>query len=154
MKELIMSSTTEVRSTPRTAYAKPRRPGLVTFAAVIMFVFAAFFVLIALTEFSNSYWIYNNTIADVYSIAASHLLWWGIFDSILAVAMVAAGVSILRGGIYGLMMGIFAASISGLRWFFYIPHDPWLAITIVALDALVIYGLASSTDYFAESSPY
>jgi hypothetical protein len=137
----------------RSTLMQPRRPGLVTFAAVIMFVFAFFFLLVALTEFSNSYWIYNNHVADVYNLAASHLLWWGIFDIILAAAMAIAGVSLLRGGVYGLLMGLFTASISALRWFFYIPHDPWLAVTVVALDALVIYGLCTSMDFFGESSP-
>jgi hypothetical protein len=125
----------------------------VTFAAVMCFTFGAFFVLIALSEFSNSYWIYNNTVTDVYNLAASHLLWWGIFDSILAAAMILAGFSLLRGGIYGLMIGILAGGVSALRWFFYIPHDPWLAVTIVGLNVLMIYGLCTSTDYFAESGP-
>jgi hypothetical protein len=139
--------------TARSSYTLPRRPGLVTFAAVLMFVFAFFFVLVALTEFSNSYWIYNNTAGHVYDLAGSHLLWWGIFDLILAGAVVIAGLSILRGGIYGLMVGIFAASLSALRWFFYIPEDPWLSVAIVALNVLAIYGLCSSTDFFSESSP-
>jgi hypothetical protein len=140
-----------VSTTPGAGVYRPRRPGLVTFAAVVTFIVGALYVLLAITEFSNSYWFYNNTHLDIYDLASSHLLWWGIFDAALAVITISAGVSILRGGIFGLMLGIWGSAFSFLRWMFYIPHDPWLALTICAINALVLYGLCTSADFFAES---
>jgi hypothetical protein len=145
-----METTTQVSSGSGTAVGLPRRPGLVTFAAVVTFIVGGLFVLLAISEFANSYWFYGNRPSNVYNFAASHLLWWGIFDTILAVLTITAGASILRGGVFGLIMGLMGASFSFLRWLFYIPATPWLAITIIAVDALVIYGLCASMEYFAE----
>ena len=41
------------------------------------------------------------------------------------------------------------ASISFLRWAFYIPADPWLAIVMLVVDGLIIYGLASNEEWFS-----
>jgi hypothetical protein len=147
-----MASTTQIPSPARSTAGTPRRPGLVTFAAIVTLTQGALFVLLALSEFADSYWFYNNSAAHVYDLASSHLLWWGIFDSILAAFAIAGGISILRGGIFGMMMGILLASCSMLRWMFYIPATPWLAVTILAIDVLVLYAICSSLDYFAEAS--
>jgi hypothetical protein len=128
----------------------PRRPGLVTFAAVITFISALSYGLISLIEFSNSTW-FVTTAYGTYSLFSSHYLWWGIFDAAIAILAIVAGVSILRGGVFGFMMGFIGASFSAIRWLFYIPSDPWLALTFIALDGLVIYALASSIDYFSDS---
>lgn len=147
-----MAGTTQVVSTSRARVAALRRPGWVTFAAVTSFVVGAYYVLVALSEFSNSYWIYSNIPDNVYSVAGSHLFWWGIFDSIIAAIAIGAGFSLLRGGLFGMTMGITGAGFSALRWLWYIPHEPWLAITIIAIDGLIIYGLCASVDYFADAS--
>jgi|SRR5947209_4234051 len=129
-----------------------RRPGWVTFAAVASFVVGIFYALIAITEFADSYWMYNNLPAHAYNLVGSHLFWWGILDSIIAALAIGAGVSLLRGGFFGLWAAFSAAGISAIRWLFYIPMDPWLAITIIVLDILVIYGLCMSVDYFADTA--
>jgi hypothetical protein len=120
----------------------------VTFAAVVSLFVGAYYILVALTEFSNSYWFYNDHALYVYDLAGQHLFWWGIFDSIIAALAIAAGISIWRGGAFGLVMGLSAAGFSAIRWLFYITWEPWLAITIIAIDFLVIYGLCYSADYF------
>jgi hypothetical protein len=65
---------------------------------------------------------------------------------------VAAAASLLRGGIFGLMMGFFGAGFSIMQWMFYIPAAPWLALTIIALDILVIVALCLSADWFSEQT--
>src|SRR5437588_2221516 len=109
-----MASTTHARSSSKSGATE--RPGLVTFAAVVTFTVGALYALAALSEFSNSYWFYDNAQTHVYNLASSHLLWWGIFDAALAIITIAAGVSMLRGGLYGLFMGLTGASLSLLRW--------------------------------------
>jgi hypothetical protein len=111
------------------------------------FVSAASYGLVALTEFANSTW-FVTTPTGTYSLFSSHFLWWGIIDAAIAVAAVVGGVSILRGGILGMVLGFAGATFSGIRWFFYIPSSPWLSVTIIALDILVVYALASNADYF------
>jgi hypothetical protein len=129
-----------------------RRPGWVTFAAVMTFVAAVDYAFVALTEFANSHWFVTVNGAT-YSMFHAHFFWWGIFDTAIAVLAVAAGVSMLRGGYFGLVMGFLGAGFSLLRWMFYIPATPWLALTIIGLDVLVILGLCLSLEWFEQSNP-
>src|SRR5437588_2332695 len=101
-------------ATSRTIAATLHRPGWVTFAAVASFLVGVYYILIALSEFSNSYWIYSNLPNNVYSLAGSHLFWWGIFDSIIAAFAILAGFSLLRGGVTGLIIGFTGAGFSAL----------------------------------------
>src|SRR5437588_6948019 len=101
-------------ATSRTIAATLHRPGWVTFAAVASFVVGVYYILIALSEFANSYWIYSNLPSNVYSVAGSHLFWWGIFDSIIAALAILAGFSLLRGGVTGLIIGFTGAGFSAL----------------------------------------
>jgi hypothetical protein len=45
-------------------------------------------------------------------------------------------------------MGVAFACVGIIRWLFYIPVSPLLAIAIIALDVLIIYGLVKDSDYF------
>jgi hypothetical protein len=98
-------------------------------------------------EFSNHVWFVTSVFAN-YNLFSSNYLWWGIFDVAIAVIAFLAALSILRGGAFGFMMGLFGAGFSLVRWMFYIPATPWLAITIVVINILVIYGLCSGMEYF------
>jgi hypothetical protein len=143
-KEAAMSMATAAR-----ALTIRRRPGWVTFAAVVTFMSAASYGLIALIEFSNSRW-FVTTHPGTYGLLNSHFFWWGIIDTALCVLAVVAGLSIFRGGVTGMMLGFSGAIFSAVRWMFFIPSDPWLAVTIVVLDILVVYGMSTSGDYFIQ----
>lgn len=125
-----------------------RRPGLVTFAAVMMFVTAGFFLVAAITEWSNSIWLYDKS----FSVAGSHLVFWGFVDFGLCLLSVYAAYQLLAGGRSGQVVGFLFAGISLVRWMFYIPADPWLALSIMVIDGLIIYGLAAHDEWF-ESLP-
>ena len=125
-----------------------RRPGLVTFAAIMMFVLAGFELTFALVEFWNATWI----ALSVYGSFGGRLWIWGIVDAIVALVSFYAGVDILRGGTFGRVMGIVIASFSAIRWFFYLPAAPWLGAVIIAVDILIIYGLVAHSEYFSEAS--
>jgi hypothetical protein len=138
--------------TARTRTASPlaatRRPGLVTFAAVMMFVLAGFQLVWALVEFSNAHYL---STATPYGDFSGYLWAWGVFDLLLAVVIAIAGVSLLRGGVYGQIVGLVVACISAIRWFFYIPAEPWMALAVIGIDILIIYGLVVHTDYFGSA---
>ena len=131
------------------ASATARRPGWVTFAAVMTFIAAVGYALVSLTEFANSRWFLTVN-GQTYSLFHAHFFWWGLIDAAIAVIAVAAGLSLLRGGFFGLVMGFIGAGFGMIRWMFYIPADPWLALMFVALDLLVIVGLCISLDWFDE----
>jgi hypothetical protein len=121
-----------------------RRPGLVTFAAIMMLVMGGFQVVVAISEIVNSTWILNLTNDWL----GARLLFWGLVDAGIAVLALYAGVDILRGGRLGQIGGYLFAGLSILRWLVYVTATPVLAVVIIALDVLVIYGLAHYSDYF------
>jgi hypothetical protein len=69
----------------------------------------------------------------------------------LALLALIAGIDILRGGTFGFVMGYLFAVIGAIRWLFVIPAAPVLAVVVIALCVMVIYGLAKYSDYFEEA---
>jgi hypothetical protein len=115
-----------------------RRPDLLTFAAAIMFALGGFHILVAMSEFANSTWMLSRLDIELF---IPILVVWGILDLIIGALALYAGFSILRGGVFGLLAGLAFAMFGVIRWLFYIPVSPVLAVVIIALDVLVIYGL-------------
>ncbi|HTP23534.1 MAG TPA: hypothetical protein VMJ65_28270 [Solirubrobacteraceae bacterium] len=68
--------------------------------------------------------------------------WGGIVMGFGAVEVLAA-LSVWRGGEFGRWFGIFAALLAGLAAMFSIPAYPFWSLTLVAIEVLVIYGLAA-----------
>ena len=132
---------------PATAQAA-RRPGLVTFAAVMLFLAGAFSVVWAIVTFAQPEWLRN--VYDAYGFGTlSSTAWaWGFLDLLVGAIAIYAGVSVLRGGAFGQVMGLSIAGLSAIRWFFFLPVVPWVAITILAIDVLVVYGLVAHSEYF------
>jgi hypothetical protein len=114
------------------------RPGLVTFAAVMLFALGGFHILLAVSEFARSTWVLSRLDIELF---IPILVVWGILDLIIGALALYAGFSILRGGVFGLLAGLAFAMFGVIRWLFYIPVSPVLAVVIIALDVLVIYGL-------------
>ncbi len=129
---------------PPVVITEERRPGLVTFAGVMLFVLAAFYTIAAITEWSNSVWLYQRD----FSVAGSHLVFWGFVDIGLALLSAYGGYLLIIGRRAGQTLGFLFAGISFVRWMFYIPADPWLAIAILLVDGLIIYGLAAHDEWF------
>lgn len=125
-----------------------RRPGVVTFAAIMLFVLGGFEVIWAIVQFTNAAWIGSVT----YGSFGGYLWLWGILDLVFAAIAFYAGYDVLRGGTLGQVIGIIIAGFSAFRWFFYIPAAPFMAAVIIALDIIVIYGLAAHAEYFDQAS--
>jgi hypothetical protein len=123
-------------------------PGLVTFAAVMMFLLGAFQLVWAIVEFVNAAWLSSVT----YGNFNGHLWLWGILDTIVAIAAFYAGYDILRGGSFGRVFGVAVAGISAIRWFFYLPASPWIGIVMIAVDIIIIYALVAHGEFFNASS--
>jgi len=110
----------------------------------MMFVLGGFHILVAISEFADSTWVLSRLDIELF---IPILLVWGILDLIIGSLAVYAGVSLLRGGTFGLATGYIFASLGIIRWLFHIPVSPVLAVVVIALNALVIYGLAEHADY-------
>jgi hypothetical protein len=131
--------------------AQLERPGLVTFAAIMMFVAAGFAVVWAILELTGAGRIKSGLASDGYSNLTGYLWAWAVLDLILAAVAIYAGIDVLRGGAIGLAVGLVMAGVSAVRWFFYLPAAPWTALAIIAVDVLIIYGLVANAEYFANA---
>jgi hypothetical protein len=125
------------------ARAVTHRPGMVTFAAILMFVVAGLEALSALLAFAGTGW----WVTEVGNLVYANFVVWGIVDLIIAFIALYAGISLLRGGAFGLVMGYLFAVVAAIRWFFVIPAAPVLAVVVIALCVMVVYALAKHSDY-------
>jgi hypothetical protein len=137
-----------MESPSRSRAATYRRPGILTFAAVLMFIVAGLEALSALYAFAGTGW----WVTEAGNLVYANFIFWGIVDLIIAAIALYAGIDILRGGAYGLFMGYFFAVLGAIRWLFVIPAAPVLAAVVIALCVMVIYGLATHSDYFEEGA--
>jgi hypothetical protein len=138
-------STSDSRSEPSVRTPTMRRPDLVTFAAIIMFALGGFHVLLAISEFANSTWVLSRLDIELF---IPILFIWGVIDLLIGAIALYAGFSILSGGTFGWIMGVTFATVGMVRWLFYIPVAPVLAVAVIVLAMLVIYGLVKHSDYF------
>jgi hypothetical protein len=120
------------------------RPGLVTFAAIMLFLLAGFQLTYAIIEFAGATWVAFNVAGTM----GGPLWLWGIIDLAFAALVFYAGYDLLRGGDYGRIVGLIVASFSAIRWFFYIPAAPWASVVVIAVNILIIYGLAAHSEFF------
>ncbi|HEU4492772.1 MAG TPA: hypothetical protein VFR69_01185 [Rubrobacteraceae bacterium] len=121
---------------------------MLTFAAIMMFVVAGLEALSALLAFAGTGW----WVTEAGNLVYANFVFWGILDLIIALIALYAGIDILRGGTYGLIVGYVFAIVGAIRWLFVIPAAPVLAVVVVALCVMVIYALAKHSDYFAEGA--
>ena len=128
---------------PVRARRATHRPGVFTFAAVIMFVVAGLEALSALLNFAGTGW----WVTDTGNLVYANFVFWGIVDLIVALIALYAGIDLLRGGDFGVVMGYLFAGVTAVRWFFVIPAAPVVSVVVIALCVMVIYGLATHSDY-------
>jgi hypothetical protein len=117
---------------------------MLTFAAIMMFVVAGLEALAALVAFAGTGW----WVTEAGNLVYANFVFWAILDAIIALIALYAGIDILRGGTYGLIVGYLFAIMGAIRWLFVIPAAPVLAVVVVALCVMVVYALARYTDYF------
>ena len=121
-----------------------KRPGLVTFAAIMMLAIGSYQVVVGISESVNSTWILNLT----NDWRGAGLVFVGLIDIVVGAMALYASRHILRGGRVGQFLGFLFAAVSVLKWLIFLPATPVLAVVIIVLDVLVIYGLAHNSDYF------
>lgn len=124
-----------------------KRPGLLTFAAIMMLVIGSYQVVVGISEIGNSTWILNLT----NDWRGPGLLVWGLVDVVVGAMALYASRDILRGGRVGQFLGFLFAAVGVLKWLIFLPATPALAVVIIVLDVLIIYGLAHNSDYFETS---
>ena len=121
-----------------------RRPGVVTFSAIMMFVVAGMQLMMAIDQFQSASWLGNTS----FGIFGDNYTGSAIVDLILAAVFVIAGITILQGQSFGRWVAIIAASLSAIRTFWFIWYFPIPGLIVVAIDLTVIYAMVSYPEYF------
>lgn len=120
-----------------------RRPGWLTFAAVVMFSVACLRVISGIAYLADS-----NKVADVTGgLFGDNLFWWGLWDLGIAALALFAGYSLLAGGGFGRVVGYVWAIFVIVESFLIISFAPWLGAGMIALAVLVVYALSVTGDY-------
>ena len=117
-------------------YDDARGQGLVTFAGVMLMIVAVLNTLYGLAAIDKA----NFFVADARYVFGD-LSTWGWFLLALGVLQAFAAFAIWRGAAWGRWFGVACASVNAILQMLWIPAYPILAMTILALDIAVIYGL-------------
>jgi hypothetical protein len=118
----------------------------VTFAAIVMFAVGFLRIISAISYFADSHKI--NELSN--GLFSSHLWAWGIWDLIVAVLALYAGYSLLGGGGFGRVVAYIWGVLVIVQGFLTIGVAPWFSAAMIALAALVVFGLASTADWSEE----
>ena len=111
--------------------------GGVVFAAVMMIIIGAFQAIAGLAAIIED---------DLFVVGKEYIFEldttaWGWVHLILGVVILLAGFALFAGKVWAGTFAIILAALSAIANFFYIPHYPFWAILIIALDVWVIWAL-------------
>ena len=112
--------------------------GWVLFAAIMLVMGGVLSIIWGIAAVSSSHFF----LAEA-SYILSGLNTWGWILIGFGILEVLAAVSVWRGGEFGRWFGIFAAGLGSLAAMMSIPAYPLWSVVLVAINVLVIYGLAA-----------
>jgi hypothetical protein len=110
--------------------------GLVTFAGVMLLIVGVLNTLYGIAAIDKANFYVNDA-----KYVFGNLSTWGWFLVVLGVAQLFAAFAIWRGTTWGRWFGVACASVNAILQMLWIPAYPVLAITLLAIDIAVIYGL-------------
>ena len=122
-----------------TQTVSPWAHGIAVFAGVAMIIGGAFQALEGLAGIVHDKWL----VALPSYIYAFDLTVWGVIHLLVGLALLAIGVSLLRGQTWARVAGMIVAVISAILNFVFLPFSPLWAIMIIAVDMLIIWALAA-----------
>jgi hypothetical protein len=115
------------------------RSGWVTFAGVMLAIAAAFDFIWAMTAFANDDYFINNLLFG-------DLTAWGVLYLIGAGLLAMTSYLVFRRSALGQMLGVFLAAVNAVGALLTAGAYPVWSISIMVVDALVIYGLTAHWD--------
>jgi hypothetical protein len=125
-----------------------RRPGWLTFAAVVMFSVAGLRIISGIAYLADS-----NKVANLSAgLFGDHLFWWGLWDLLIAALAFYAAYSLLNGNTFGRVVGYIWATVTLIQSFLILSWAPWFGSASIALAILVIYALSATSDYSTQAT--
>ena len=122
-----------------TQSVSPWAHGIAVFAGVIMIVGGAFQAFEGLAAVVHDQYL---VVLPNY-IYAFDLTVWGWIHLLVGLALLAIGIFLLRGATWARVAGMVVAAISAILNFVWLPYSPWWSLTVIVIDILVIWALAS-----------
>jgi hypothetical protein len=114
-----------------------RVTGWWVFAAILLAIGGTLNIIWGIAAIDNATFFTENA-----KFIISDLKLWGWVAIIIGAVEWAAAVSLLNGGGFGRVIGIFAAALSAIHALLSIPGNPWWSLAIFALAIIVLYELA------------
>ena len=111
--------------------------GLSTFAGIMMMITGLFNAMEGVVALARN---------EVYAITPRYiftfdLTTWGWIHIILGIIVLAAGVGVMTGQLWGRVVGITIAALTMLANFAFLPYYPIWSLLIIALNVFVIWAL-------------
>ena len=114
------------------------RSGWVTFASILLLISGSLNVIYGIAAIGDSSFFANNARYII-----SSLNTWGWITLFIGIIEVLAAGSLWRGGLFGRILGIVAASIAAIAALLSIPAYPLWSLAIFALSIVIIHQIAS-----------
>ena len=112
--------------------------GWSVFAAILLVMAGVFQAIAGLVALFNS--TYYAVSSSGLAVSASYTA-WGWVHLVVGVALVCAGFSVLRGHLYGRVIGVVIAMLSAISNLVFLQAAPVWGAIIITIDVLVIYAL-------------
>ena len=120
-----------------------RRPGWLTFAAVVMFAVGGVRIISGIAYLSDS-----NKVNDLTGgLFGDDIFWWGLWDLGIAALALYAGYSLLSGNTFGRVVGYVWAIVVLIQSFLILSYAPWYGFAAMLLAVLVMCALSTTSDY-------
>jgi hypothetical protein len=120
-----------------------RRPGWLTFAAIVMISVGILRIIAAISYFGDSSKV-NDLSGGVFG---DQLFLWGIFDLIIAAFALWGGYALLSGDMFGRVLGYIWAGVVLIQSFLILRFAPWFGFAAIALATLVMYALSVTSEW-------
>ena len=111
--------------------------GWIGFAGVMMIIGGMLNALYGLIAVINDEWVVWGNRTAVYLDISQ----WGWVHMIMGIVVLLCGIGLFSGNILARTIGVVLAALSLIANFFFLPAYPLWAMTVIVIDALVIWAL-------------
>jgi hypothetical protein len=130
-----------------TTHSGTDRPGWLTFAGVVMYSVGVLQLISAIYFLNNS-----RRINDLsHGAFGTHAWVWGVWALVLAALSVSGAYSLMQGHRYGRVITYLWAGMMIVEGFLMLGQSPGPGVITIALAALVMYALATTSGWTAET---
>ena len=113
------------------------------FAGIMIMLVGIFNFIDGIVTIANPHYFTVYSVGYTHHVVFGSLNAWGWAILILGVVQFLAALAIFSQQSWGAVVGIIVAAFSAIGQLLYLGIDPWWSVVVIAIDVLIIYGLAS-----------